>query len=463
MTLPNNNNKVGVIVNNKKWLALMLVATSSMPFSAANAEYYPSYPTIEPAANVPNAGRALPWWNERTMLVPEIQPHRTARAQTGNTPVRQHTTRRQNPGYMTTPTVHAQPASYQKPYHNNPTRLLHQTLNCQHANALNLPDRCILRSAHNRRGLEEQIKYLRTRNPVQQVARGWAGVSNAALLHTAHRLLHWERGLNRQPLQEQFFLRRIGSQKNTAHADYTGYFTPVVQVQSFPDQRYRFPIYAAPRNGTSLTRRQIEQGALRNHQLEIAWTDDRVNLFFAHTQGSAIARYPDGTERYLGYAGNNRHAYGKISRVLRSKGYMQGSMSNENIRKWLHANPRQIDEVLNYNQRYIFFSLSNHLPKTATGTAVLPGHTLAVDDHYIPLGAVLLAAVPRINHLGQRIGSDWRLLFAQDRGNAIKGPGRVDMYTGMGQHAEAATYQVTGLHQTYMLISKPNDQNVARM
>ncbi len=389
------------------------------------------------------------------MLIPDVQPYK-ARAQNFQTQARF-----QNQHTQPNAAVRPQPISYKQ----SPTRNLRHVLNCQNINVLNLPDQCIQRSNYNRRGLEEQLRYLKTRNPSQPVAKQWANISNGILLQTAHELLNWEQGFSAQSLQEKFFLREVGSRNHTANADYTGYFTPVLNVQSYPDQRYRIPIYTAPRGGTQLTRSQIEQGALNNQNLEIAWTNDRVNLFFAHTQGSAIARYPDGTDRYLGYTDSNRHTYGKISRILRNKGYMHGSMSNESIRRWLHANPGRVDEVLHYNPRYIFFTLSDHLPKTATGSTVLPGHTLAVDDRYIPLGAVLLAQIPRVDHLGKRIGSDWRLLFAQDRGNDIKGPGRVDMYTGMGQQAEVVTYQVTGLHPTYMLVRKPgyNGGNVAKM
>ena len=449
---------MGTIVNNKKWLALVLVANASLLSATVNAENYQTSPEIEPvAANAQynDQGRALPWWNERSMLaIPQAQQHQ-AHTEHFNAPPQN------NYAQQPQAAVRVQHASYQQ----NPTQTLQHALNCQNANALNLPDRCIQRSTYNRRGLTEQIRYLRTRNPVQQVARQWASVSNDTLLQTAHDLLNWEQGLSAQSLQEKFFLREIGSHKHTANADYTGYFTPVLQVQNYPDQRYRFPIYTAPNGGTRLTRSEINRGALSNRNLEIAWTNDRINLFFAHTQGSAIARYPDGTEHFLGYAASNQQAYGKISQILRNKGYMRNSLSNENIRRWLHANPGRMNEVLHYNPRYIFFTLSKHLPRAATGATVLPGHTLAVDDNYIPLGAVLLAEVPRIDNQGRRIGSDWRLLFAQDRGNAIKGPGRFDMYTGMGRGAEVATYEVTGLHPTYMLIRKPEQHgsNLAQM
>lgn len=443
---------MGVIVNNKKWLTAHLAILLFLLSSVTDAEYYPELQPVAAQAQhmEPYPGGALPWWNERDILVPEIQPHQARKP--NFTKSAQKQLNQEHYQQAAQAGVRIQRASYTKNMAHLPN---HEFISCQNASALNLPDHCIQRSAFNRRGLEEQIRYLRRHNPAQPVAQQWANVSNGALLQTAHELLNWEQGFSTKSLQEKFFLREIGSHRHTANADYTGYFTPVLQVQNYPDQRYRFPIYTAPRGGTRLTRSEIERGALSNKNLEIAWTNDRVHLFFAHIQGSAIARYPDGTERYLSYSDSNQHTFGKISQLLRNKGYMQGSLSNENIRRWLHTNPGRIDEVLNYNPRYIFFNLSDRLPRTATGATVLPGHTLAVDDRYIPLGAVLLAQVPRIDHVGKRIGSDWRLLFAQDRGNDIKGPGRVDMYTGMGQQAETATYRVTGLHQTYMLIRKP--------
>lgn len=440
-------------MNKNKWLTVLLVFVSALlQLTTAHAEYNAGYTTLQPVEIYsPHDTTALPWWNERDIAIPPVETYQ-------NQPLKAPANKHYRPAQAA---VRVQPASYQK----SPVRVLRHALNCQNVSALNIPDRCIQRSVHNRRGLEEQIRFLRRHSHTQRVANKWARVSNAALLQTAHELLDWDQGFDSRAFREKFSLRKISSHRNAGNADYTGYFTPVLQVQSYPDQHYRFPIYAAPTGGTRLSRREIDQGALSNRNLEIAWTNDRINLFFAHTQGSAIARYPDGRERYLGYAANNHHSYGKISHILRNKGYIQGSLSNENVRRWLHANPHRIDEVLHKNPRYIFFKLSDHRPKTSTGSPVIPGHTLAVDDNYIPLGAVLLAEIPRVDHFGKRIGSDWRLLFAQDKGNAIKGPGRVDMYTGMGTHAEAITYQITGLHPTYMLLRKPgyNNDNVAGM
>lgn len=456
---------MGVIVKNKKWLAILLVTNITLLARTVDAQYYSTYPQAEPVnVNAQQHATALPWWQERDMLIPDIQPYQQP---TQNQPQQQQVVINPHARKQQNTAVRPRPASYRR----NPARALRQALNCQHVSATNIPDRCIQPSVHNRHGLQEQIRYLSSRNPSRYVGNSWANISNAELLHTARELLHWESGISRQSLRDNFMLREVGSfrQNNqseyTGNAKYTGYFTPVVEVQSYRDAHYRYPVYGAPPEGSWLSRSEIDRGKLRNRGLEIAWTNDKVNLFFAHVQGSAIARYPNGSERFLGFAAHNNHNYRHIRPFLK-KGYMKHqSLSNENIRRWLNAHPQFIDEVLHINPRYIFFRLSKDLPKTASSTVVLPGHTLAVDHNYIPLGAVLLAEIPRIDHRGNRVGKDWRLLFAQDRGIDIKGPGRIDLYTGMGPEAETMTYRINGLHRTYMLIHKQARQlnNMAEM
>ena len=91
---------------------------------------------------------------------------------------------------------------------------------------------------------------------------------------------------------------------------------------------------------------------------------------------------------------------------------------------------------------------------TASGMKLVPGHTVAVDTSFIPFGAVLLAEVPRINAQGEIMDYEWRLLFPQDRGNAIRGNARLDFYTGTGELAKQWANKVTGLRQAYLLLDK---------
>jgi len=316
-------------------------------------------------------------------------------------------------------------------------------------------DACIVKTAGSQEGLHQQVTYLSSKNPQMREGAGWANLPNSALLQTALELTRWIHGQTPYRLQERFNLLEVPSAKHSGQAQYTGYFTPVVDIQNWPDEHYRYPIYSLPPGeDCNFTRAEIDAGALRGRGLEIGWTNDVVNLYFSHIQGSAIARFRDGQEMFLDYAGTNHKPHVSIGQYLQDQGY-QGSLSNESIRQWLHRHPEQINEVLHQNPRYVFFKTTENRPKTSIGSEVIPWHTVAVDDNFIPLGSILLAEIPRIDQKGEVIGVDWRLLFAQDRGKAIKGPGRLDFYTGVGSQAEKATYQMTGFRKSYLVVLKP--------
>lgn len=327
-------------------------------------------------------------------------------------------------------------------------------LDCGFAHALNLPDRCIRKSDSTRKGLLEHVTYLQRRPLAQRVAPLWGNISNAALLETARALLNWHEGMTPGRLQDRFSLRELTSDQSGA-AEYTGYFTPVIDVRWHPDREFRTPVYRQPDGALArLSHAQIAKRALNGKGLELVWTNNVINLFFAQIQGSGIARFPDGREMLLHYAGDNGHEFRSIADYMKMRGYQPRNFGNEAIREWLHNHPQYIAEVLTANPRYVFFKLTEGLPKTSSGMDVIPGHTIAVDHNYIPFGAVLLAEVPRIDAMGRVIGSDWRLLFAQDRGVRIKGAGRLDLYMGSGPSAELATHGVTGFRKAYMLVRR---------
>lgn len=329
------------------------------------------------------------------------------------------------------------------------------SVDCALAHALNLPDGCIRRDDKTRQGLLTQARYLGKQSRYSTVAPLWGNISNLALQETVQELLDWHDGLSPGSLQDRFSLREVGSGQRP-EANFTGYFTPLVEVRTHPDSQFRIPIYKAPPGHLKkLTHGEIARNALGGKGLEIAWTNDPINLFYAQVQGSGIARFPDGKEMMLDYAADNGQPFRSIADYMRMRGYKPRSYGNEAVREWLRAHPEKVGEILTHNPRYVFFKLTADLPKTASGTSVIPGHTIAVDSQYIPLGAVLLAEVPRIDSRGNKVGSDWRLLFAQDQGVRIKGPGRLDLYTGFGRQAEELAHGITGYNKTWMLVRKP--------
>ena len=168
---------------------------------------------------------------------------------------------------------------------------------------------------------------------------------------------------------------------------------------------------------------------------ELFWVADPVELFFLHIQGSGRIIFEDGSRSMVNYAGQNGHPYRSISNWLIKKDIMtRDEMSMENIKTWARDNPSQVDELLNNNPSYIFFSPAPGDPETppgALGVPLTPERSVAVDRRYTPLGAPVFISTTWPN-TDQPLN---RLMMAQDTGGAIKGPVRADFFWGMGDEA----------------------------
>lgn len=323
---------------------------------------------------------------------------------------------------------------------------------CSLAHTMRETHQCLSRTATLQEALQEQANYLK-RVPKHQFFSSSVQLSKQELEQTIKRLQSWNRG-NPQSLADMFFLQEMNHDPRIKGAKYTGYITPALNVKRTPDRRFRFPIYTKPKKGKMPSHAEIIRGALAGKGLEIAWTDDPIELYFAQIQGSANAVFPDGSFATLTYGGNNGGTYRQIATYLKAKGYKTSGFGNESIKAWLYANPDKIAEVLTYNSRFVFFNLKQGRPKTSIGAPVIPWHTVAVDDKYIPLGSILLAELPVLDANGREQGTQWQLLFAQDRGGNIQGHARFDLYLGAGHNGEIMAQGVTGYRRTFLLRPK---------
>ena len=226
-----------------------------------------------------------------------------------------------------------------------------------------------------------------------------------------------------------------------SNTQFTGYFTPRMDVKTVADAEYRYPFYRKPErwpDGAKLTRGQIDiEKKLSGQGLELAYSNSLLENYFAHVQGSVRVRYLDSQqEKTLAYGGKNGFSYQSLGRYLVQNNHISAkAISMDSIRAFFSANPDKTAELLAINNSYTFFRAVDDGPFAASGAQVTPMATAAVDPHYIPYGAVLLAEVPTIDDQNQVTGYRWQLLVAQDRGAAIKGPGHIDIYMGTGEQA----------------------------
>ena len=240
----------------------------------------------------------------------------------------------------------------------------------------------------------------------------------------------------------------------------TGYYEAELNGALFPGGAYVAPVYARPADlvtvelgefspdlkGRNLVgqvadgklrpypaRNEIEAGLLGGRGLELLWADDPVDVFYLHIQGSGKVRFPDGSERRVGYAMSNGRDFTGIGRLLLDEGKIgPGEASAQGIRAWLRKNPEEGRAFMQRNARYIFFRwIDGEGPIGAQGVALTPMRSIAVDPRYVPYGLPVF------------LDTTWpgeqrplrRLMVAQDTGSAIKGPLRADFYWGSGEPA----------------------------
>ena len=222
------------------------------------------------------------------------------------------------------------------------------------------------------------------------------------------------------------------------HALVTGYYEPELKGSRVQDAAHPYPLYRLPPDPTQFDRAEIDGGARAGQGLELLWVNDRVEAFFLHVQGSGRVRLDSGEVVRVGFAGTNEREYASIGKAMVDAGIMtKEEASLQTIRAYLNAHPDEIDSWLHRNPRYVFFKEApadpNVGPVGAFSVPLTPGRSIAVDPAFVALGLpVWLDTTEPGTNAPLR-----RLVVAQDKGGAIKGPGRIDLFWGAGEQAEA--------------------------
>ncbi len=259
----------------------------------------------------------------------------------------------------------------------------------------------------------------------------------------------------------------------------TGYYEAELRGALFPGGAYTAPIYVRPDDlvtadlgafaedlaGKTIVgqvakgrlqpypaRDAIEAGLLLGRGLELLWADDPVDVFFLHIQGSGKVRFPDGSERRIGYAMSNGKRFTGIGRLLLDAGKISGGQASmQGIRDWLRANPEEGRTFMERNARYIFFRwIEGDGPIGAEGVALTAMRSIAVDPRFVPYGLpVFLDTTWPAEDRPLR-----QLMIAQDTGAAIKGPLRADFFWGSGEPALEHAGRMKRQGRFYLLLPK---------
>lgn len=257
---------------------------------------------------------------------------------------------------------------------------------------------------------------------------------------------------------ENYFIPfKIIDNKNN-YSLFTGYYMPTIKAKRKKDNIFKYPIYKRPNDLVDgikyYTREQINNGVLANKNLEILYTNDLVELFFFHIQGSGNVELVDENKIIsIGFDGKNNHKYTSIGKYMsRNNLLTEAKADTKSIKQELKKNLVFAKNILNVNKSYIFFKiLEDNNFKGAFGSKLVPFRTIAVDKKYIPYGFPIWLNTMHIKKYDIREQFN-KLVIANDTGSAIKGVVRGDIFFGFGEEGEENSGYQYSTGEMYLLI-----------
>lgn len=278
----------------------------------------------------------------------------------------------------------------------------------------------------------------------------------------------------RKKITAEFDVYRVGG-NDIAGVLFTGYYEPLLDGSLERTEKYKYPLYQVPpdlikeegrigrmKDGRFIpyySRREIDvEGALRGKNLELIWVSDPVGLFSLHIQGSGKVKLQDGTVLTVGFAQTNGRPFRSVTKFMLEGGRIQSSEASYRHEFLKGKSDQEIYDILSYNERYTFFRFLEKDPVGSLGEPVTPDRSIATDPDFFPEGALAFIRLrkPVFDAEGlmkERVNFS-RFVLSQDKGSAIKGPGRVDLFCGFGEKAENTAGTLKEKGELYLLLKK---------
>lgn len=278
-------------------------------------------------------------------------------------------------------------------------------------------------------------------------------------------------------LREKFDVYESVGWDGSGEVLYTGYYAPQFQASYTRGGLFQHPIYTRPDDlitdpltGNVVGRRignrvvpyparaEIEQANVMTGK-ELAYLPSRLDAYTIEVNGSAKLRMTDGSELYVGYAGNNGHNYVSIGKRLIADGKIdKDKVSMPAIRRYFAQHPAELDSYIRQNPRMVFFKEydGGNWPAGSLGVPVTTMRSLATDKTIFPRGSAVLVqtTLPQPGMSGAQRPFH-QLMLDQDTGGAIRAAGRADIFCGIGADAERTAGSLIAPGRLYYLLLKP--------
>ena len=293
-------------------------------------------------------------------------------------------------------------------------------------------------------------------------------------------------------VQEHYRVYRSTGKGGEGDVLFTGYYEAELNGHHEQTDRYRYPVLTKPQDLVTIdiskfpgvkvsgkrhligrvtqgntvvpyySRKESGNGTLLVNRAEpMAWVDDAVDLFFLEIQGSGVISMEDGSEMRVHYQTKNGHPYRSIGGYMIKKRMLtREEVSMQSIRRWLEENPERRQEVFNHNPSMVFFKEEEGGPIGCYNVPVTPQRSIATQKRIFPACGIAFITTEKPSKIAMGEVAEWapfgRFVMNQDTGGAIKGPGRVDLFTGHGAEAEMTAGHMKQPGALYFLVLKPS-------
>lgn len=255
---------------------------------------------------------------------------------------------------------------------------------------------------------------------------------------------------------------------------FTGYYRPIFDARLQPDAEFRYPLFKKPKDlvldpismrygrsggGAYYTRAEIEHGALRGQGLELCYLRDPFETYIVTVQGSGRLRLGDGRFFDIGYAGDNGHEYTSIAQELVRRGEIRPEeLSLQSLIRYFKEHPDKLDQMIQINNRYVFFTPRPGGPYGSLNVPVTPFRSIATDKQVFPRGGIcfITTELPARDASGQIQNYSYNgFVMDQDTGGAIRAAGRCDVFMGTGPEVGELAGRTFAEGKLYYIFLKP--------
>ncbi len=209
------------------------------------------------------------------------------------------------------------------------------------------------------------------------------------------------------------------------------------------------------------TRAQINSLKILERKAKpIAWVSSKLDRLYLEIEGCGDLLLPNDKSLHIQYQTKNGHSYSSIGKyMMRTKNLPANQVGILHLKKYFAKHPQELQEALNINKSFVFFTRGNGESLGCLNVPITPGRTIATDRSIFPPAALgfIQSKKPVVDKQNKVKGWEnfGRFVLNQDTGGAIKGAGRGDIYFGGGEYAEIAANTLKHSGKMYFMVLKP--------